>query len=158
MICRTEKQNLRGKKSMDFCSCSVVCSKSKARLRYLQRLTAITDKNIYGVMRRHVTSRRLALDVDFIRPMYSYLYFFSFVVELLIWTETIVVRYRDEHILSKCGLDAVQYLSFQRNIILLVGIINLISLGIVLPINFAGLLEGGPSAFGHTTVSNIHPQ
>lgn len=65
---------------------------------------------------------------------------------------------RDEHILSKCGLDAVQYLSFQRNVILLVGIMTSISLGIVLPINFAGTLQGGDSAFGHTTVSNLEPQ
>ncbi|XP_065225724.1 calcium permeable stress-gated cation channel 1 [Planococcus citri] len=67
-------------------------------------------------------------------------------------------RIKDEHILSKCGLDAVQYLSFQRNVILLVGIMTSISLGIVLPINFAGTLQGGDSAFGHTTVSNLDPQ
>ena len=65
---------------------------------------------------------------------------------------------RDEQILAKCGLDAVQYLSFQKNIILLVGIITLISLGVVLPINYNGDLQQGEHTFGRTTIANLHPQ
>ncbi|XKL63810.1 hypothetical protein PGB90_006174 [Kerria lacca] len=67
-------------------------------------------------------------------------------------------KIKDEHFLTKCGLDAVQYLSFQKNVILLVGIIMLISLGIVLPINYTGELEGPTFSFGHTTISNLQPQ
>lgn len=67
------------------------------------------------------------------------------------------MRIKEEDILNKCGLDAVQYLSFQRNVILLVGIITLISLGIVLPIHFTGDLQGDQFEFGHTTISNLNP-
>lgn len=37
-------------------------------------------------------------------------------------------------------------------------IITAVSLGIVLPINFAGEQEGDPRSFGHTTVSNLPPK
>lgn len=37
----------------------------------------------------------------------------------------------------------------------LMAIITAVSLGIVLPINFAGDLEGDERSFGHTTVSNL---
>jgi len=67
-------------------------------------------------------------------------------------------HFRDEKILRKCGNDAVQYLSFQRHIMVLMAIITAVSLGIVLPINFAGDLEGDERSFGHTTVSNLHPE
>lgn len=68
-----------------------------------------------------------------------------------------IFKIKDENILAKSGYDAVQYLSFQRHIILLVGIICVISLTVVLPINFQGDLEGDERAFGHTTVSNLDP-
>ncbi|XP_050531559.1 calcium permeable stress-gated cation channel 1 isoform X2 [Daktulosphaira vitifoliae] len=69
-----------------------------------------------------------------------------------------IIHLRDEKILRKCGYDAVQYLSFQRHIMALMAIITAVSLGIVLPINFAGDLEGDERSFGHTTVSNLDPQ
>lgn len=68
------------------------------------------------------------------------------------------IIFRDEKILRKCGYDAVQYLSFQRHIMVLMAIITAVSLGVVLPINFAGDLEGDERSFGHTTVSNLHPE
>lgn len=58
----------------------------------------------------------------------------------------------------KCGPDAVQYLSFQRHIIVSMLIMMIISLTIVLPINFQGDLEGDERTFGHTTLSNLHPE
>ncbi|XP_022237734.1 calcium permeable stress-gated cation channel 1-like [Limulus polyphemus] len=64
---------------------------------------------------------------------------------------------RDEHILKKNGHDAVQYLSFQRHIILYMFIICVVSLVIVLPVNFQGNLEGDSKTFGHTTLSNLNP-
>jgi hypothetical protein len=66
--------------------------------------------------------------------------------------------YRDENILLKCGPDAVQYLSFQRHIIVYMLIMMIISLTIVLPINFQGDLEGNEKTFGHTTLSNLDPK
>jgi len=58
----------------------------------------------------------------------------------------------------KCGPDAVQYLSFQRHIIVCMLIMMIISLTIVLPINFQGDLEGDERTFGHTTLSNLRPE
>lgn len=70
---------------------------------------------------------------------------------------TAVFRIKDENILMKCGPDAVQYLSFQRHIIVYMLIMMVISLTIVLPINFQGDLEGDEKTFGHTTLSNLDP-
>ncbi|XP_064621129.1 calcium permeable stress-gated cation channel 1-like [Lineus longissimus] len=64
-------------------------------------------------------------------------------------------RIKDEHIQRKSGKDAVQYLSFQRYLILFTAIICLFSICVVLPVNFQGDLEGNTQAFGHTTMSNI---
>ncbi|XP_063242767.1 calcium permeable stress-gated cation channel 1 isoform X2 [Bacillus rossius redtenbacheri] len=64
---------------------------------------------------------------------------------------------RDENILHKCGPDAVQYLSFQRHILFLMSVITVVSVGIVLPVNFQGLLQGNETTFGHTTLSNLDP-
>lgn len=58
----------------------------------------------------------------------------------------------------KCGPDAVQYLSFQRHIIVYMLIMMIISLTIILPINFQGDLEGNEKTFGHTTLSNLDPK
>lgn len=49
---------------------------------------------------------------------------------------------RDEEIREKCGEDAVHYLSFQRHIIGLLVVIGVLSVGIILPINFSGDLLG----------------
>ena len=49
---------------------------------------------------------------------------------------------RDEEIRSKCGVDAVTYLSFQRHIILLMTVVCLLSLTVILPVNFSGKLQG----------------
>uniref|UniRef100_A0A665T1Q6 Transmembrane protein 63B n=1 Tax=Echeneis naucrates TaxID=173247 RepID=A0A665T1Q6_ECHNA len=49
---------------------------------------------------------------------------------------------RDEEIREKCGEDAVHYLSFQRHIIGLLVVIGVLSVGIVLPVNFSGDLLG----------------
>uniref|UniRef100_A0A8C7D5K4 Transmembrane protein 63C n=1 Tax=Oncorhynchus kisutch TaxID=8019 RepID=A0A8C7D5K4_ONCKI len=63
---------------------------------------------------------------------------------------------RDEEIRSKCGVDATTYLSFQRHIILLMTVVCLLSLAIILPVNFSGnLLGDNPENFGRTTVANL---
>ncbi|XP_040577807.1 calcium permeable stress-gated cation channel 1 isoform X2 [Lepeophtheirus salmonis] len=61
----------------------------------------------------------------------------------------------DAKIRSRCGLDAVQYLSFQRHLILFTFFITLICMGVILPINFQGNLQGTKADFGHTTISNL---
>uniref|UniRef100_A0AAQ6ALC4 Transmembrane protein 63C n=1 Tax=Amphiprion ocellaris TaxID=80972 RepID=A0AAQ6ALC4_AMPOC len=63
---------------------------------------------------------------------------------------------RDEEIRSKCGIDAVTYLSFQRHIILLMTVVSLLSLAVILPVNFSGnLLGDSPENFGRTTLANV---
>uniref|UniRef100_A0A8B9K9E4 Transmembrane protein 63C n=1 Tax=Astyanax mexicanus TaxID=7994 RepID=A0A8B9K9E4_ASTMX len=58
---------------------------------------------------------------------------------------------------SKCGIDAVTYLAFQRHIILLMAVVCLLSLTIILPINLSGsLLDDSPQNFGRTTVANLN--
>nr|CAD7397451.1 unnamed protein product [Timema poppensis] len=70
---------------------------------------------------------------------------------------TTIFRIKDESILQKCGPDAVQYLSFQRHILFYMSVMMVISLGVVLPINFQGTLQGDETNFGHTTLSNLDP-
>uniref|UniRef100_A0A8C8CJQ0 Calcium permeable stress-gated cation channel 1 n=1 Tax=Oncorhynchus tshawytscha TaxID=74940 RepID=A0A8C8CJQ0_ONCTS len=61
-----------------------------------------------------------------------------------------------QEIRSKCGVDATTYLSFQRHIILLMTVVCLLSLAIILPVNFSGnLLGDNPENFGRTTVANL---
>uniref|UniRef100_A0A8C5CT44 Transmembrane protein 63B n=1 Tax=Gadus morhua TaxID=8049 RepID=A0A8C5CT44_GADMO len=63
---------------------------------------------------------------------------------------------RDDEIREKCGEDAVHYLSFQRHIIGLLVVVGVLSVGIVLPVNFSGnLLENNAYSFGRTTIVNL---
>ncbi|XP_073484814.1 CSC1-like protein 2 isoform X2 [Aquarana catesbeiana] len=69
---------------------------------------------------------------------------------------TAIFRIKDDEILDKCGADAVHYLSFQRHIIGLLVIVGVLSVGIVLPVNFSGnLLENNAYSFGRTTIANL---
>ena len=61
----------------------------------------------------------------------------------------------DAKYLAKCGNDAVQYLRFQRHLIIFVSIITVVCIGIILPINFQGDIQGDEMDFGHTTISNL---
>lgn len=68
-----------------------------------------------------------------------------------------IFRISREEIKAKCGPDAVHYLSFQRHLITMTFIVTLISICIILPINFQGNLQPGVNSFGHTTLSNLDP-
>ncbi|XP_062851933.1 CSC1-like protein 2 isoform X2 [Trichomycterus rosablanca] len=69
---------------------------------------------------------------------------------------TAIFRIKDDEIREKCGEDAVHYLSFQRHIIGLLVVVGVLSVGIVLPVNFSGdLLEGNAYSFGRTTIANL---
>ncbi|KAG2467116.1 CSCL2 protein, partial [Polypterus senegalus] len=69
---------------------------------------------------------------------------------------TAIFRIKDEEIREKCGGDAVHYLSFQRHIIGLLVVVGVLSVGIVLPVNFSGdLLENNAYSFGRTTIANL---
>uniref|UniRef100_A0A8C3A0R3 Transmembrane protein 63B n=1 Tax=Cyclopterus lumpus TaxID=8103 RepID=A0A8C3A0R3_CYCLU len=66
---------------------------------------------------------------------------------------TAIFRIKDEEIREKCGEDAVHYLSFQRHIIGLLVVVGVLSVGIILPVNFSGNLLGD---FGRTTIANLN--
>ncbi|XP_045566134.1 CSC1-like protein 2 isoform X1 [Salmo salar] len=69
---------------------------------------------------------------------------------------TAIFRIKDEEIREKCGEDAVHYLSFQRHIIGLLVVVGVLSVAIVLPVNFSGnLLENDAYSFGRTTLANL---
>ncbi|XP_043916609.1 CSC1-like protein 2 isoform X2 [Protopterus annectens] len=69
---------------------------------------------------------------------------------------TAIFRIKDDEIRDKCGGDAVHYLSFQRHIIGLLVVVGVMSVGIVLPVNFSGdLLENNAYSFGRTTIGNL---
>ncbi|KAM4729301.1 CSC1-like protein 2 isoform 2-T2 [Anableps anableps] len=69
---------------------------------------------------------------------------------------TAVFRIKEEEIRDKCGEDAVHYLSFQRHIIGLLVVVGVLSVGIILPVNFSGnLLENTAYSFGRTTIGNL---
>ncbi|XP_063548171.1 CSC1-like protein 2 [Cydia strobilella] len=68
-----------------------------------------------------------------------------------------IFRVTREQVLAKCGPDAVHYLSFQRHAITLMFIVTLISIGIILPVNFQGTnLNVDVSTFSRTTLSNLN--
>nr|XP_028574693.1 calcium permeable stress-gated cation channel 1 isoform X1 [Podarcis muralis]XP_028574704.1 calcium permeable stress-gated cation channel 1 isoform X1 [Podarcis muralis]XP_028574713.1 calcium permeable stress-gated cation channel 1 isoform X1 [Podarcis muralis] len=67
-----------------------------------------------------------------------------------------VYQMKDEEIQSKCGIDATTYLSFQRHVLVLLLIICVLSVAVVLPVNFSGdLLGKHPANFGRTTIANV---
>ncbi|KAH8261554.1 hypothetical protein KR044_011142 [Drosophila immigrans] len=73
----------------------------------------------------------------------------------------VTFKLRKETILLHSGPDAVHYLSFQQHLMVVMSIVTIISLAIILPINFLN----GPSndfydvnAFGRTTMANLEPQ
>ncbi|XP_029637641.1 CSC1-like protein 2 isoform X2 [Octopus sinensis] len=65
------------------------------------------------------------------------------------------IRVKDADILRKCGRDAVQYLSFQRYLLVYLCVICTLSTAVVLPVNFQGNLVGNSTDFGHTTIANV---
>jgi hypothetical protein len=42
----------------------------------------------------------------------------------------------DDKFMRKCGVDAVQYLKFQRHLIVFVAIMTVVCVGVILPVNF----------------------
>ncbi|KAK4871659.1 hypothetical protein RN001_015783 [Aquatica leii] len=72
------------------------------------------------------------------------------------WFPT-VFKINKERLFARCGPDASHYLSFQRHLLVLFAIITGLSVGVILPVNFKGNLQGGPYTFGHTTISNLEP-
>ncbi|KAK2561617.1 Calcium permeable stress-gated cation channel 1 [Acropora cervicornis] len=69
----------------------------------------------------------------------------------------VYLRITDEHIRLKCGIDAFQYIVFQKHLLIFAVIIFCLSVGIVLPVNYSGQNDPDSNSFGATTVSNLNP-
>lgn len=74
----------------------------------------------------------------------------------LSWIPATILLTKDQ-ILEHSGPDAVHYLSFQQHLMCVMGIITIVSMVIVLPINCQGTLAGDIWSFGHSTISNLEP-
>ncbi|KAI4888534.1 hypothetical protein NFI96_026808 [Prochilodus magdalenae] len=68
---------------------------------------------------------------------------------------TAIFRIKDDEIREKCGEDAVHYLSFQRHIIGLLVVVGVLSVGIILPVNFSGDLLGESGAEPLVTIQEL---
>ncbi|XP_014661822.1 PREDICTED: CSC1-like protein 2 [Priapulus caudatus] len=68
-----------------------------------------------------------------------------------------IFKIRDVHILHKCGQDALHYLTFQRYLVVYMCVICILSITVILPVNFQGGLAGPEDSFTHTTILNIDP-
>ncbi|XP_060781370.1 CSC1-like protein 2 [Neoarius graeffei] len=72
---------------------------------------------------------------------------------------TAIFRIKEDEIREKCGEDAVHYLSFQRHIIGLLVVVGVLSVGIILPVNFSGgLQDNNAYSFGRTTIANLNSE
>lgn len=66
-------------------------------------------------------------------------------------------RVKDNDILKKSGQDAIQYLTFQRYLIIYTTIVMVLVVAIIVPVNFSGNNVGNKTDFGHTTIGNLDP-
>jgi len=64
----------------------------------------------------------------------------------------------DEDMEHVAGMDAVQYLRFQRYILAFLAITTVVSIAIILPLNLQGTQHGNVTDFEHTTLSNLSPE
>lgn len=68
---------------------------------------------------------------------------------------SLTLRLKKDQIFTHSGPDAVHYLSFQLHLMIVMAIMTFISIVIILPVNFQGVLLGDINTFGHTTISNL---
>ncbi|VDH92583.1 Hypothetical predicted protein, partial [Mytilus galloprovincialis] len=70
---------------------------------------------------------------------------------------TAYFKVKDSDIAHKNGRDAIQYLTFQRYLIIYTAMITVLSVVVILPINFQGDNIGSDKDLGHTTIGNLDP-
>ena len=63
--------------------------------------------------------------------------------------------YSEEKMLQVAGEDAVQYLRFQRYLIAFVALLCLLSISVILPVNFQGGFYPSKKDFSRTTLNNL---
>jgi len=67
------------------------------------------------------------------------------------------ITLKEQKLEGLVGSDAVQYLRFQKYIIIYIFLITVVSLAVILPLNFQGTQLGNATDFGHTTLANLNP-
>jgi len=72
------------------------------------------------------------------------------------WLKSIFTA-SDDYIYQNCGDDALQYLRFERHVIFYLFVVMVISVCVILPINFQGTLFADVTSFEHTTLANLDP-
>ena len=68
-----------------------------------------------------------------------------------------ILTVREKKLVDGVGSDAVQYLRFQKYIIIYIFFTTIVSCFIILPLNFTGSQLGNATDFGHTTLANLDP-
>ena len=68
-----------------------------------------------------------------------------------------ILTVREKKLVERVGSDAVQYLRFQKYIIIYIFFTTVVSCFIILPLNFTGSQLGNATDFGHTTLANLDP-
>ena len=68
-----------------------------------------------------------------------------------------VLTVQEKKLVDVMGPDAVQYLRFQKYIIIYIFMTSVVSCFIILPLNFTGTQLGNTTDFGHTTLANLNP-
>ena len=66
-----------------------------------------------------------------------------------------ILAFREKKLMSIMGPDAVQYLRFQKYIILYVLFTTILSCSIILPLNMQGTNLGNSTEFGQSTLANL---
>ncbi|KAM9354320.1 CSC1-like protein 1 [Pholidichthys leucotaenia] len=67
-----------------------------------------------------------------------------------------IIRMEEEMLKTRCGLDAIHYLSFQKHLIGLLLLVTIGSVCVILPVNMTGdLLKSNDQKFGQTTIGNL---
>eukprot|EP00092_Neocalanus_flemingeri_P009447 GFUD01010165.1.p1 GENE.GFUD01010165.1~~GFUD01010165.1.p1 ORF type:complete len:846 (+),score=190.82 GFUD01010165.1:77-2614(+) len=72
-------------------------------------------------------------------------------------TNAKIMTMKEKGLEGLVGSDAVQYLRFQKYIIIYIFLTTVVSLGVILPLNFQGTQLGNATDFGHTTLANLNP-
>ena len=65
--------------------------------------------------------------------------------------------YSEETMLQLAGRNAVQYLRFQTFLIAFTALLTLLSVAVILPINFQGEVYGNKTDFSRTSIVNLEP-
>lgn len=81
----------------------------------------------------------------------------TFIARKLNWFFGKFYKVTDQDIIYSKGIDAYEYLLFQRHLILILFVVNIICLPVILPVNwYAGTAQQDKNSFSRTTLKNLY--